>query len=259
MAKIRYPLKSGFARKDEGNGGNGNGGGTSYVAQAVHFNGTSWLFNAGLTASDSPVLTFSGWVKANVSTATHAINFFDLDTTSNEFGPFIDAPSNLRIAQNWYDSDGASLLGTDGVAGSWINGSWNHVFGTMDTNHAEGGKTIKTFLNGVDVSGPVTDLSPAFSIWLNGVNMALPDNTDDWPNPQLVGDMADWWIAPVHVTDISIFRDPVTGKPKDPAGFPAGAIVLFSGNASTFPTNKGTGGAFTLTGVLTNASTSPSG
>jgi hypothetical protein len=41
---------------------------------------------------------------------------------------------------------------------------------------------------------------------------------------------------------------------------PTGTIpaMFFSGDASGFPTNQGTGGAFTLTGSLTNASTSPS-
>jgi hypothetical protein len=37
-----------------------------------------------------------------------------------------------------------------------------------------------------------------------------------------------------------------------------GPAVCFSGNASTFGTNKGTGGAFTTTGTLTDADTSPS-
>ena len=34
--------------------------------------------------------------------------------------------------------------------------------------------------------------------------------------------------------------------------------VYFSGDATDFSTNKGDGGAFTLTGTLTNSSTSPS-
>jgi hypothetical protein len=34
--------------------------------------------------------------------------------------------------------------------------------------------------------------------------------------------------------------------------------IFFSGDNSSFATNKGTGGSFTLTGSLTNASTSPS-
>jgi len=37
-----------------------------------------------------------------------------------------------------------------------------------------------------------------------------------------------------------------TGKPVNPAGFPASAM-LFSGNASNFGFNRGTGGAFVTT------------
>jgi hypothetical protein len=51
------------------------------------------------------------------------------------------------------------------------------------------------------------------------------------------------------------------GKPVDPAVVTAalGApCILFSGDAAAFATNQGTGGAFTLTGTLTDASTSPS-
>lgn len=51
----------------------------------------------------------------------------------------------------------------------------------------------------------------------------------------------------------------VAGVPANPSGFPAGAELLFSGNAAGFVTNQGTGGTFTLTGTLTDADTSPSG
>ena len=85
----------------------------------------------------------------------------------------------------------------------------------------------------------------------------------------LVGDVADFRIAPgqnwLTGGDISeatrrLFID-ADGKPVDPAiataalGVPA---VLFSGDASTFGAKQGTGGAFTLTGTLTDATTSPS-
>jgi hypothetical protein len=241
--------------EDLGDGSSGNGG---YIAKAVHFDGVTWLYG-NLIGTDSPVLTFSGWVKADLSAVTHPVNFFDLDTTGDEYGVSVVAPSNFRINQAWYDAISDYYVQAVGVNGSWINSSWNHVFGYVDAGRAAGSKIIKTFLNGVDVTGTKSDTNPAFDIRLSDVNMAFPDNTDDYPNPQLIGDMADWYIAPVYVTDIAVFRDPVTGKPKDPDGFPAGAIVLFSGDAASFPINKGTGGAFALTGSLTNASSSPSG
>jgi len=64
-------------------------------------------------------------------------------------------------------------------------------------------------------------------------------------------------------SDIYKFRNPATGKPVDlgPNGStPTGSApsLFFSGNATSFATNQGTGGAFTLTSALTNATTSPS-
>ncbi len=82
----------------------------------------------------------------------------------------------------------------------------------------------------------------------------------------MLGDMADVWVAPgVSLLDGAglipeatrrLFIS-ATGKPVDPSGFPASAM-LFSGNAASFGTNQGTGGAFTTTGTLTNSSSSPS-
>ncbi len=89
-------------------------------------------------------------------------------------------------------------------------------------------------------------------------------------NVGLIGDVADFRIMPgVSLLDGSgdiplakrrLFVD-AGGKPVDPAvattalGTPC---ILFSGDAAGFPVNQGTGGAFTLTGTLTNASTIPS-
>jgi hypothetical protein len=81
----------------------------------------------------------------------------------------------------------------------------------------------------------------------------------------ITGDIADVWIAPnvsllvgntIPSVNLLLFRG-ADGKPQNPSGFPASAI-LFSGDASTFGTNQGSGGAFTTTGALTNAATSPS-
>jgi hypothetical protein len=81
----------------------------------------------------------------------------------------------------------------------------------------------------------------------------------DW---SYVGDMADLWVAPGTFIDFSNVANrrkfiDADGKPVDPTNFPASAI-LFSGDASTFGTNQGTGGSFTLTGTLTDATSSPS-
>jgi len=76
-------------------------------------------------------------------------------------------------------------------------------------------------------------------------------------------DMADvrvWLNQCIDPTPTNLAKFIAAGKPVDPAtataafGAPA---VLFSGDASTFATNQGTLGTFTLEGTLTNASTHP--
>ena len=98
----------------------------------------------------------------------------------------------------------------------------------------------------------------------NGVPFFI--GTDGFGN-DYIGDMADLRIMIGQYVDFSVeanrrlFID-ASGKPVDPvtttATLGGPGCVLFSGDATGFAVNQGTGGAFSLTGTLTNASTSPS-
>ncbi len=236
----------------------GGGGGGGYVAKAVHFDGATWLRTALLTASNSAVCTFSGWAKANLSAVAHNQNLFDFDPASFEFGPsfgtIIMPTANIYFPSVDGNSTVTRLNNTDAP---WNDSTWNHIFCYVDAGHAAGAKVLEMFINTVSIGGTLTDDNDAFIIPFSN-SLAVPDTDEDLSLPELIGDMADWWIAPgVLNTDITVFRDPVTGKPKNPSGFPTGA-VLFSGDATGFAVNQGTGGPFVLTGTLTNASTSPS-
>ena len=100
------------------------------------------------------------------------------------------------------------------------------------------------------------------------LDFAVPDTPADFGTPLFTGDIADVYIAPGQFIDFSVEANrrkfiSADGKPVDlgsNCSTPTGTApaVCFSGNASSFGTNKGTGGAFTLTGTLTDAVTSPS-
>jgi hypothetical protein len=86
-----------------------------------------------------------------------------------------------------------------------------------------------------------------------------------------VGDLSDFRVFYVNslldgsgdipLATRRLFRT-ADGKPVDPAVATAAlgtaGTVSLSGDSSGFATNQGTGGAFTTTGTLTNAATSPS-
>lgn len=149
---------------------------------------------------------------------------------------------------------------------------WVHVIGCAvgNPNNADDAK-LKVYMADVDVTAGFLPLNFAgahhFQMPVNGKPFFI--GTDHW-SEQYRGDMADVWIAPgVNLLDnngdipLATRRKFITasGKPADPAGFPPSAILL-TGDASSFTTNRGSGGAFSLVtnefGGLTNASTSPS-
>ena len=120
------------------------------------------------------------------------------------------------------------------------------------------------------------DQGPSGVTNTNGVPFYIGTDTfgqgGDGSNNFVGMSMADLWIAPgVSLLDNNGYIPEATrrkfisanGKPVDlgsDCSAPTGTApaVCFSGDATTFGTNKGTGGTFTLTGTLTDASTSPS-
>ncbi len=236
----------------------GSGGG-GYTAAAVHFDGSAWLARATLTGvTDSAFISSSHWVKRAVGAATYYL--YDFDPAGNE-APALNITVAGGISFVAYNGTDIFLWNSDlGVVPD--DGLWHSILVAVDTNHAMGDKVIQVYVDDVAVIGTVSsENSGAFSSTMAAVKFAMPDTTED--QAVLVGDLADVWIAPDVFVDFTVdanrrFFIAADGKPVDPSGFPASA-VLFSGDATGFATNLGTGGSFTLTGSLTNASTSPSG
>jgi hypothetical protein len=145
------------------------------------------------------------------------------------------------------------------------DGSWHSVVIGIDSTNLRQAMYIDRVLTGSAVNGPDPfsnipwDTYDVF--WMFASDQDTPSTIGDfsdtfvYTNRQVV--QSDGTIA-ASVLDNFITAD---NKPVNPAtaiaayGQPA---LLFSGDASAFAINKGTGGAFTLTGALTNATTSPS-
>jgi hypothetical protein len=156
---------------------------------------------------------------------------------------------------------------------------WSHVLFSVDTNHPQGSKIFQLWVNDVDMLAtnrtlPPTDNSPAFSMkWhgkpfvMNGSALYGSPTTPDVPYAKF--DVAEAWFAPGQFIDFSVEANrrkfssaggAAVGLGSD-GSLPTGVApaVYFSGDATTFPTNRGAGGAFTKFGTITNAPTSPPG
>jgi hypothetical protein len=228
-----------------------------YAAKAVHLDGATYLDIAALTAADSGKLAFSGWMKTPPGSFFSFLFAFDPFNNQGSYAT-ISGPTDIPpgyLAFSFGDSGGQFVQ--FGAASLWPSDSaWHHLFGYADTNLATPTFTLK--IDGASVSAPLTAGTGPFLQSFSGLEFSLPDNVSSGhPAPFLIADLADWWFGlGSSVTDVALFRDPGTGKPRNPSGFPAGGI-LFSGDHTTFGTNQGTGGAATVTGALTDASTHP--
>ena len=152
-------------------------------------------------------------------------------------------------------------------------GTWHHLIGTMNTNHATGLKKASWYFDNtpgtLNPNGSYDGGSAAFTMTMNGVDCYIGDDTF---GENYVGDMADLSMWPgvsffnagetaIDSATLQLFRT-VGGKPVDPAvaiaalGTPA---VMLTGGASTFANNSlGSGGAFSVdAGTLTDAATAP--
>jgi hypothetical protein len=243
------------------------GGGAPYGAKAVHFDGSQFLNINSLTATDSGLLSVSFWFRRHVIAASAQLWTVDpagIYLSTCGFGQAA-GPSSLftQNIANAANTDNASI-DTTGVAISLD--IWHHVLLSMDVS---GAGIAKLYLDRVDAGTAIFNGAP-FTIAFNGLSFMV--GADTFGGDEFIGDVADLWIAPGQslliagdIPSATLDKFVTAGiKPVDlgaDGSTPTGTApaIFFSDDASAFgQPNLGTGGAFTLTGSLTNASTSPS-
>ena len=227
------------------------GGGGSYTASAVHFDGATFLENASLTITNSRYFASSFWVNPTAQTLSDNRQIVGGDTAPG-MGFSFNNGQVLAILFNTGGSDSIQVGSTAIISAD----TWFNVRTTFDTI----AQTAAIYIGAADATMNVSPSGSAVEYDLTGFAIGIPDTVDD--DFAMIGDMADFWLNSNMNLNMAVGADgdlfySGTGKPMNPSGFPAAAILL-SGNASTFGTNQGSGGAFTTTGTLTNASTSPS-
>lgn len=236
---------------------------TTYVAGAVHFDGVTFLRNLSLQSLDSPYYSFSFWVRwAATTTGSNMLFAHDVGGLFRPVGAvgqtaspseFFSFFSNLAGTATYEVHSGVQIT----------SGQWHHVIGAIDTS---GAKAARIYLDDVSSTVIAANTGGGFSNVTNGKNCYVGA---DLGGDRQIADFADIRLAPgqnwmvngdIPLETRRLFIDE-NKQPVNPAiatsvmGLPS---VLFSGDAASFGTNKGWGGAFTTTGTLTNAATGPS-
>lgn len=236
-----------------------------YVAQAVNFNDTRLDIASLAAGADSSLFSFSVWINVHTPFYTLADQILWACDTAGDFASaFILAADPPDISYYWAFGNIEKSSTVNITAG------WHHILLSVDTAHPIGEKLLKMYIDDVDTSIAISDSGGATVQTFTGLPFEIGREIGG-TEPLKNTDMADLWIAPgvsfLVAGDIPVetrrkFID-ANGKPVflgSSGAAPTGAApaMFFSGDAAGFPTNRGTGGAFTLTGSLTDSGTSPS-
>ncbi len=250
---------------------NESSGGSS--ADAVHWDGASSLRIGALNCGDHDKISFAVWFRSPIIAPndTSVAGFFATDPEgtfpSYSEADFLGSPSQADGGVQFSLGDPASnfLASSNTSSGAGIRPLveiWYAYMWSADCSSDIG--PLTAYLNDSEALGFSHNLSaPASTIAGNGVPLwvgvadTLGDEAFDMANFLMwYGQVIDWSVEANRrfIVDAS-------GKAVDPAlaiahfGTPT---VAFIGDATAFQTNQGSGGSFTLSGSLTDASTSPS-
>lgn len=233
---------------------------------AAAFNGSSYLKRGGsIGASDSKCLTIAGWFRVDGG------DWQGMRLLSSS-SALAGTNDRLRINRNTLNQviaiaanqAGIPILTMNTVATYTSGPAWHSVLLSVDMSDP-----LKRHLYVDDIELSVATVYTDDLIALNVADWSLGANPNG-TNP-LQGALADWHVYPGIYTDFSIEANrrkfvSASGKPVDtgsngiiPFGvIPAMLCRLHDGeDASNFGFNLGSGGALSVTGSLSTASTSP--
>ncbi len=245
------------------------GGGGGYVAKAVHFSSDTIIGLNTMGLSDTSKITIVYWMRPiDLANAQDMMTIGDTTNLGN--------PTTLQSGNFWndvtdcfldlYPADNSNEFTVVGNAGIFVNGAWTGIFISADTGFVAGNKKGFLYANGIDaLLGLQNDTLGAFNIGIHNYNFGLPTPLNGGFRRDVAYEYADMqvWIGEaIDPTGGNISKFVSGGKPVNPS-VAASAFgqqtFLFSGDATTFSTNQGSGGVCSLIGTaLTNASTSPS-
>jgi hypothetical protein len=244
-----------------------------YIAKAVHFDVSSYLYQTACAIADSYTGAMSCWFNLDASPPFPGPTLFYTADGNDLLAPF----SGWSSVEIGFDFSGDVGLGLEiqgdscggGSVGSLITpGTWFNVISKWNTDAASGAKTLDLLLNGASIWDPSNDYDSYGAEKVRWQRLdegppvtgqfffpGPPDSFTSGNPPRAAMSMADFQLwTEIDITLVTPALFISGGKPVNPAvassalGSPK---VRFSGDASTFGTNQGTAGAFTLLGSLT--------
>lgn len=258
----------------------------SFCAEAVHFDGATYLENASLTATDNSVASASYWFR--VATTLGDMDDYPVFRSDAPSGFIGSDVAGYASSRNGVLTDlGGPAPPPDGTDGhvfvdnvpsspnpsNTLPNEWYHVLVSADISTSP--MTIRMYINGVDSGRTYTRSGAGGTMGWNAKNLVIASNIFFGTTPSLfTGDLAEVWIAPGqslldgsgNIPPETIAKFYNNGCPADlgatgstPTGT-APAVYLSRRHGdlpAAFATNRGTGGAFVTTGTLTAASLNP--
>lgn len=225
----------------------------TYQANAIEFNNAPFLFrNTALTGiANAKTGTISAWVRIDVDTGN---NESILGLNTGGFFPISIYWKSNNFSIIGKNSSGTIILNISTSAGyspgtKWLNvlASWNLATGATNlyVNNVSD-KTVTTATN--DTINYASDINPNVGFNLDGALSEIWFDTS-FIDFSVAGNRALFISGGVPISLGSTGQTPTGSSP----------LLYLKNPASTFYTNSGTGGNFSVSGGLSIASTSPSG
>lgn len=229
-------------------------------AKAVVFDGTNdYMSRAAYSGiSDGTDGAISFWLKINGSPGVFQ-GIFEISAgaapTNSRF--VVELSNTLAMYMAALDSTPTQVWQASGA--NLSTGQWYHVAASWNTSEA------KIYIDG-SLYATASPTPTGTNIDYNAANVMIGARPTSG-TVKLDGELTEVWFSTTYIdlsssTNMQKFRKS-NGKPAflgSTGQRPMGStpIVYLKGPASSFATNLGSGGSFSVTGTLTDASTSPS-
>jgi hypothetical protein len=231
----------------------GGGGGGGYVAKAVHFDGSSCLYCGNLSVSPTNDKFTGVFFVKDVVFSGLLLAVDELNSPATQDIYFNDTGLNPDMVSA---DDQLGLQFKSGLAPLSSPG-WHSVLFNCQTNFSAGNKLFQIYIDDADVGSLIQDNDPAFNMLFNGLPIYI---MGDGLQDNLTGDFANVWLGPGQIIDFSVTanrRKFITSANKPVDLGPTGALptgtapaMFFTGDATQYSTNAGSGGSFQLIQTL---------